>query len=113
MRRILLAPLLMALCLLLVPDRAPVALSQPSAPSSTPVAPEYVDDGVNLPTEATFARLAGTDPVACLQACMRRYKREIHALSGEMHKQETIDGKLQPPEVMDFSFREEPYSVLV
>ncbi|MFL5340480.1 MAG: DUF1571 domain-containing protein, partial [Gemmataceae bacterium] len=83
--------------------------SQPAAP---PVI-EFVDDGVSLPDEATFARLAQTDSPTFLEMCMRRYRREVHTVSGEMHKQERIAGKLYPEEAIDFWFREEPYSVLI
>src|SRR5262249_41512042 len=60
-----------------------------------------------------FTRLAKEDPVKFLDACLRRYNRETHGYSGVLHKQERIAGKLHPPEVVDFWFREEPYSVLM
>ncbi len=107
-RKLLIIPSLMLLCLIFVPDRAPEVHSQPSAPP-----PDYVDDGVSLPDEATFARLAQADPPAFLEMCMRRYRREIHTLSGEMQKQERIDGKVNQPEVIDFWFRQQPYSVMI
>lgn len=107
-QKLFIIPVLMALCLFLVPDRAPEVQSSPTTPVST-----WIDDGVSLPDEATFACLAKTDPPAFLQMCLRRYSREIHRYSGEMHKQERIDGKLHPPEVIDFWFREQPYSVLM
>jgi hypothetical protein len=108
-RKLLLVPSLMLLCLVLIPDRAPEVRSQQSTP---PVA-EYVDDGVSLPSEANLAKLAQTDAPAFLEMCMRRYRREVHTLSGEMIKQERIDGKVTPPELIDFWFREEPYSVMI
>jgi hypothetical protein len=108
-RKLLLLPILMVVCLVLLRDRAPVALSVPT-PSS---ASTYVDDGCCLPGEATFERLAKEDPVKFLDACLRRYNREIHGYSGVLHKQERIDGKLYPPEVIDFWFAENPYSVLM
>jgi hypothetical protein len=98
----------MGLCLFLVPNRAPVALSvQPAGPS------EYVDDGTTLPEEDTFAYLAKDNPPAFLEACLRRYNREIHGYSGELRKQERLEGKVQSPEVVDFWFSEKPYSVLL
>src|SRR5437763_2943102 len=108
-RKLLIIPSLMLLGLIFVPDQAPEAHSRPT--DSPP--PDYVDDGVSLPDAATFARLAESDPTTFLEMCMRRYRREIHTLSGEMHKQEKIDGKPTQPEVIDFWFREQPYSVMV
>jgi len=109
MRRNLLILLpLMALCLFLIPDRTPVAYSVPTATSS-----EYVDDGTTLPDNNTMTRLARENPVQFLDACLRRYNREIKGYSGELHKQERLEGKLCPPEVIDFCFREDPYSVLM
>src|SRR5262245_2000857 len=108
-RKLLLIPILMLICLVFIRDRVPMALSVPS-PSS---ASTYVDDGASLPSEARFARLAATDPVKFLDACLRRYNREIHGYCGTLNKQERIDGKLYPAEVVDFWFREQPYSVLM
>jgi hypothetical protein len=107
-RKLLVIASLMLLCLIFVPDQAPEVHSQPTEPP-----PDYVDDGVTLPDEASFARLAQTDPPTFLEMCMRRYRREIHTLSGEMHKQERIDGKVTQPEVIDFWFREQPYGVMI
>src|SRR5712691_11863297 len=98
---------LMGLCLFLVPSRAPVALSV------QPATPEYEDDGTTLPEEDAFAYLAKQNPPAFLEACLRRYKREIQSYSGELRKQERLEGKVQPPEVIDFCFSEKPYSVLM
>ena len=108
-RKLLLVPSLMLLCLVLIPDRAPEVHSQPA----TPPVEEYTDDGVSLPSAANFAKLAQSDPTAFLEMCMRRYRREVKTLSGEMVKQERVDGKVHPAETLDFWFREEPYSVMI
>jgi hypothetical protein len=98
----------MPLCLLLVPDRRQVALSITQDPQD-----HYQDDGKGLPTEDRFAKLAAEDPVAMLDASLKRQHREIHGYSGVLHKTERMKGKLQTPEVIDFWFREQPYSVLM
>ncbi|HLW65269.1 MAG TPA: DUF1571 domain-containing protein [Gemmataceae bacterium] len=105
--KLLLLPICMGLCFLLIPDRAPVASS------SQPILHSWVDDGQSLPDEATFAELARTDPVLFLVACLRRHNREIQSYSGLMVKQERIKNKLKETEVIDFWFREKPYSVLM
>lgn len=107
-RKLLILLPLMVLCLFLIRDRSPVAFSIPTAPPS-----EYVDDGTTLPDNETMTRLARDNPVQFLEACLRRYGREVYCYSGELHKQERLDGKLCPPEVIDFCFREDPYSVLM
>ena len=83
----------MLLGLIFVPDQAPEVRSQPNSPPPA----EFVDDGVSLPDEAVFARLAQTDPPAFLEMCMRRYRAEVRTMSGEMHKHERINGKLYAP----------------
>ena len=97
------------LCLFLVPDRAPVALSiSPLAPSE-----EYCEDGRSLPDDAAFERLARENAVAFLDACLKRYHREIKGYCGVMKKQERIGREEIAPELLDFWFREDPYSVLL
>jgi len=107
--RLLAIPVCMMLCLMLVPDRNPVALS--IAPP--PPAQEIPDDGSAVPDQAKMSRLAAQDPVAFLKWCLVRYQREIHGYEGVMVKHERINGKVHPPETIDFWFREEPYSVLM
>ena len=107
--KLLLIPVLMVVCLLIARDRAPVALSVPTISAAS----TYVDDGRTLPEEATFARLAKDNPVKFLDACLRRYNREIHGYSGVLRKQERLNCKLQAVEVIDYWFEEEPYSVMM
>ena len=106
-RKLLLLPICLGLCFLLIPDRAPVATS------SQPIVHNWVDDGQSLPDEAAFAQLAKDDPVLFLVACLRRHNREIERYSGVLVKQERIKDKLKDTEVIDFWFREKPYSVLM
>ena len=106
-RKLLMLLPLMGLCLFLIPDRTPVAYSVPMATPS-----EY-DDGTTLPDDEMMARLARNNPVQFLEACLHRYGREINGYSGELRKQERLEGKQCPVEVIDFCFREEPYSVLM
>ena len=75
-RKLLMILPLMGLCLFLIPDRAPIALSIPIASSS-----DYVDDGTTLPNDEVMARLARDKPVQFLETCLRRYNRENELLS--------------------------------
>lgn len=98
----------MPLCLFLVPDRSPVALSIPIQNADN-----YCDDGLKLPSDEVICRLAQDKPVEFLDMCLKRYHREVKGYCGLMKKQERIKGKLNPEETIDFCFREEPYSVLL
>jgi hypothetical protein len=60
-----------------------------------------------------MAKLAAADPVAFLDACLKRQHREVKGYSGVLNKTERMKGKEQAPEVIDFWFREQPYSVLM
>lgn len=70
------------------------------------------DDGKDLPDNARMEKLARTDPVAFLENCIKRYDREVKGYACLLHKQERINGKLQPSEEIEVFFREEPFSVL-
>ncbi len=74
---------------------------------------QYCDDGDRLPSDAVMCRLAAQNPLEMLDVCLKRYHREVNGYCGRMRKQERIKGKLNPPELIDFCFREEPYSVLM
>jgi hypothetical protein len=84
--------------------------SRYAAPSATPLA-AVADAGDALPTQAQMPHLAQTDPVAFLEACIRRYDREVKGYHCTLHKQERLDGKLQPSEEIEAWFREDPFSV--
>ena len=98
----------MPLCLFLVPDRSPVALSIPIQNADV-----YCDDGRKLPSDEVICRLASEKPVEFLDMCLKRYHREVKGYCGILKKQERIKGKVQPPELIDFCYREDPYSVLL
>jgi hypothetical protein len=106
MRRALLT---LPLCwLLMAPGSLP---SAPPANDSTIDRP--TDDGKALPTEAQMTKLAETNPVDFLEDCILRCEREVKGYRCVLHKQERLDGKLQPSELIDADFREKPFSVLM
>jgi hypothetical protein len=74
---------------------------------------EVADDGGPLPSAAQMKRLAESDPVAFLEASLRRCDREVKGYRCVLHKQERLEGKLQPSEEIDAAFREDPFSVLL
>ncbi|MCX7700697.1 MAG: DUF1571 domain-containing protein [Gemmataceae bacterium] len=98
------------LCVVLVPNNSPVAMS---VPQPSPEPPRVVEHGGALPDTAEMDRLAVTDAVAFLDACLRHQVRNIRGYSGVLCKTERIRGKLQPREVIDFWFSESPYRVLM
>ena len=73
------------------------------------------DDGKALPDAAQMERLAKENPIAFMENCLRRYKRDVKCYTLTFHKQERIGGietgKLQDKEIIDVCFREKPYSV--
>jgi hypothetical protein len=80
---------------------------------NSPLKARKVEDKVPLPDNATMERLARTDPVAFLENCLRRYDREVRGYTATMVKQERIKGDLRPTEVVEVSFQEKPFSVLM
>ena len=103
MRRLLLC---MPLCLLMAPNGP-----RNAAPSAVSALADVADDGAALPTDARMKQLAESDPVAFLEACLRRYDREAKGYHCILHKQERLEGTLQPSEEIACDFREEPFSV--
>jgi uncharacterized protein DUF1571 len=105
-RTIIYLAILMPVCLVFVPQQTQLALS---------IGPQidYLDDGERLPSGAGFESLAEKDPVSFLDFCLKKQHREVQGYSGVLHKQERIKGKDNAPEVIDFWFREQPYSVLL
>jgi hypothetical protein len=104
MRRLLLG---LPVCLVFISG-----LSSKEPPSSTHFRP-VADNGSPLPSEAGMERLARTDSIAFLEACIRRYDRQVKGYTATLRKQERIDGKLERSEVIDVAFREDPFSVLM
>ncbi len=105
MRRLLVC---LPMCFVMAPGNLPIA---PAASADAIERP--ADDGKPLPTEAQMKGLAQSNPIAFLEACIRRYDREVKGYRCIMHKQERLEGKLQPSEVIDAQFREKPFSVLM
>jgi hypothetical protein len=101
-------------CLLLSLPLCFLAATDGSPRPVPPVRPEPAadDDGSPLPDAAGFERLARTDPVAVMRASLRRYDRDVKGYRCTFVKQERLGGKLQRTEVVDVSFRENPFSVL-
>lgn len=88
-------------------------LTQPSDAADTrPSVPaiEISSDG-QLPEASGLEKLAREDPAAFLENCIRRYRREVKGYTCILQKQERVDGKLQPTEVMDARYREKPRSI--
>jgi hypothetical protein len=62
----------------------------------------------------THEPLPAKDPVDFLKKCLERYQEEkISGYTSQLHKQERIQGRLQPSEEIEVYFREHPYSVLM
>lgn len=105
MRRLLVC---LPMCLCLAPC-APT--TQPRARTFARAVDQVKDDGAKLPDNAAMEQLAKDDPIAFLENCLRRYKRDVKGYRLTLQKQERIDGKMQKKEVIDVCFREEPHSV--
>lgn len=94
------------LCLCMAPQ------AQDAGNNPKPAArPAVTDDGSPLPTRAEMDRLAQNDVLALLTQTLRRYGREVKGFSATLQKQEYIDGKLYPTEVIAVHFRDKPHSV--
>lgn len=100
--------LCLPLCLCLGSDR-PTEIPVP--PTAVVRADEVKDNGGELPTAAELERLAKQDPIAFLEACLRRYAREVKGYNLTMQKQERLSGKLHATEVIEVRFVEKPHSV--
>ena len=108
MRRIL---WLLFAALLALPGGAAIS----PAPRAAPVpVPEPVTNGDDaLPTPAEMEKLGRTDALAFLRSCIRRYEKEVRGYTAVLEKQEFLNGKLGPVEVVEVAFREEPFSVFM
>jgi hypothetical protein len=93
MRRLL---LLLPLCLLLAPESP----KRPRLPRPTAATPASAVPHME--------RLAATDPVAFLEACVARYDRKVTSYTTLLIKQERIAGTLQAEEWMRCWFSEKP-----
>lgn len=57
--------------------------------------------------------LARTDGVELLRQSLLKYQQSVKSYTCTLCKQERVKGKLNPPEVIEAWFKEEPYSVLM
>lgn len=97
------------LCLLCLAPFHPDAL--PSMPECRSA--DVADDKKPLPTNDEMKRLAKEDPIGFLENCLRRHQRDVAGYKLLMEKQERINGKLHPNEVIEVAFREQPHSVFL
>jgi hypothetical protein len=97
----------LTLCLVLAPD-------SPLPPSAQRAAlPDVVDGGKRLPTNEEMEKLARTHPTAFVENCIRRYNRDVKGYHCTLHKQEQVGRRLGPFCVLDVSFHEDPFRVLL
>jgi len=61
-----------------------------------------------LISKQTFQDL---DPIAVLEKCLARYRKEVQGYTAIMYKQERIGGQLQKEEEIKVAFKENPHSV--
>lgn len=107
MHRILIC---LPLCLCMASDRAevPTGAVKPTLARANLIK----DDGSVLPNGADIEKLARTNPMAFFEICLRRYAREIKGYTCIMQKQERLDGKVNPKEIIEAHFKEQPHSVV-
>jgi len=91
--------------LVLLPLCLPVAPTYPQEP----VMPVRDDDQAVLGPEP----LPDADPVAFMEKCLDRYNKEVKAYDCIMSKQERVDGRLHPEEIIQAYFKEQPFSVFM
>ncbi|MCS7045005.1 MAG: DUF1571 domain-containing protein [Gemmataceae bacterium] len=77
-------------------------------PASYPwVSIHEIGDRGLFPLEA----LLHYDPVAFLESCQAKYRREVTGYTCTFRKQERVKGKLLDPEKIEIHFRENPFAV--
>jgi Protein of unknown function (DUF1571) len=72
-----------------------------------------VDRGQRLSDAEEMGRVAREQPIEFLEECLLRYKRNVRGYTLTMSKEERIAGTLEPSEIMEVAFREEPFSVFL
>src|SRR4051794_12975925 len=100
--------LCLPLCLLMAPSQPETTLTCRTMEGG---ADSVTDNADALPTAAQLEKLARANPIAFLEAGLRRYQRTVKGYSCTFQKQERLDGKLQRTEVIEVYFREQPFSV--
>jgi hypothetical protein len=109
--------LLLVLCLLVGPDRADPSRTRPVPPAFI-IPPLTVPSPVEttsakIPSAGEFAELAQTEPLAALHAGVARCRQEVRGFTAELQKQERINGRLNPVEILDVAYTARPHSVLL
>lgn len=89
--------LLLPICLLMAPDRAP---RKPRLPSAEAHAPQAASPRMEY--------LAAKDPVAFVEAAIARYDREVTGYTCLLIKEERLGGVLMPEEQILCWFRQKP-----
>ncbi len=104
--RVLPSLVVAAVCLLVAPAARPSA----APPSSSTI--DALQASVSArPSAEEFDRLARTNPVAMLEACVRRAQADLRGYRAVMSKRERLGGKLFDAETIRVSCREEPFAV--
>jgi hypothetical protein len=99
------APLLTCLMLNAAPSGQAGAGPVPDEPP-----PALAAEG-ELPDAGAMEKLARKDPIGFLENCVRKFEREVKGYTATFLKQERINGKLYPKEVIELHVREKPWSV--
>jgi hypothetical protein len=97
------------ICLCLGPHYQEAA-DTPAKPTA-PRADVVKDNGTALPKPDEMEGLAKNDVLAFFEQTLRRFGREVKGYSAVLQKQEKIDGKIYPTEVIDVRVREKPYAI--
>jgi hypothetical protein len=82
----------------------------PTAPTELTFTPSAAG---GIPTAAEFDHLVRTDPIAAVEAGIRKYQRDVTGFRAVFHKRERIGGKLRDAEVIRVAYRDEPFAVLM
>lgn len=112
MYRILLC---LSLCLLLAPARyQPLELIPASVAQASDEGPfaTVSDDGSSMPSDATLQKLAGEDPCAFMEWCIRHCQRDVRGVRLILRKHDRTLGVLRAPEVIAVDYRVQPFGVL-
>ncbi|MBY0229869.1 MAG: DUF1571 domain-containing protein [Gemmataceae bacterium] len=80
-------------------------------PRAAPPPGEYAPPPAEVSPDERMQGLAKSDPLAFLDECLARYRREVEGYSATLFKQERLKGKLRDPEVIRVWFKEKPFSV--